>query len=271
MVVYNYDSYKTYLQDLVAFRKSGERRFSYAKLANQIGVQRSYLSRVLRNEASLSSDQLYLLATELNLNGDDRKYLLLLLEIERSQVRERKMELMAERDKYKKEKLKTEAYMKRESIAPTDSAYIDYYGNVLVPIIHMFLTIPAYLKNPDTLCNRLQISPLTLDRALQALERCNLLKIEKSGYQVVSQDLFLSDKSNLWKIYGTQFRLKSIEYHQKIENDQDFFFTASFSANEELRQNLKQKLKDLLKWLSPQVEKCQSEEVYHINLDLFRI
>lgn len=270
MIIYGYDSYKLFLRDLVESRKLAERQFSYAKLAQKIGVQRSYLSRVLNGDASLNADQLFLLSTELNILGEERKYLLLLLELDRCHVPARRLELAAECEKHKKEKLRTEAYMKRESIAPSETAFVEYYGNALVPIVHMFLTIPAFLKDPEGLCDRLQISRKALGSALQTLERCDLLRLEKTGYQLVEKDLFLSARSNLWKIYGTQFRLKSIEYHQKTEDEHDYFFTASFSANEELRQRLRQKLKDLLEWLSPLVEKSHSEEVFHLNLDLFK-
>ena len=69
---------------------------------------------------------------------------------------------------------------------------------------------------------------------------------------------------------ATQFRMKAIEYQQRVDNDRDYFFTSSFTANEEARQEIRERFQEFLAWVEKRVEGCEASEVYQLNCDLFR-
>jgi uncharacterized protein (TIGR02147 family) len=270
MNAHAFTDYRRFLRDLIEAKKRSDPQVTCGRLADRAGVQRTYLSRVLHGRGSLSGDQLYLIARELQVPEKEREYLQLLLETERCQVPERREKLLKRRDQARKEALRSEEFLGREGLVPSESAFAEYYGNSLCPIVHMFLTIPAYLKEPRRIALDLGISHDALTAALNVLERCRVLQLEKQGFRMLKPDLHLSARSHLSRTYATQFRLKAIEYQQRFGNEDDYFFTSSFSGNEKLRTEIKARFLELLRWISAQVEKGSPEKVYHINFDLFR-
>src|SRR4051794_8890731 len=114
MNIYSYKDYKLFLRDAADARKIGDATFSYARLAGQAKIQRSYLSHVLNGEAHLNADQLYEAGQFLRLATDELDYLLLLLDAERCQSPERKRRLVERRQRIQAAKLSSEAALKRE-------------------------------------------------------------------------------------------------------------------------------------------------------------
>src|SRR5262245_46889647 len=105
MQLYSFQSYKLFLQSHLKARQALDAKFSFSWLADQAGVQRSYMSRVMKGQANLSSDQLYAAARALKLPPEERDYLLPLLEIDRCAVPERRQELEKTRDRLQQKKL----------------------------------------------------------------------------------------------------------------------------------------------------------------------
>src|SRR5690349_11834242 len=96
MQVYESKSYKTYLRDALLQKKQAvsASRYTYDRMARACGIQKTYLSRVLNSDGShLSDDQLYLACRFLGVGIEEREFLLLLRDCERSSVPERKAEL----------------------------------------------------------------------------------------------------------------------------------------------------------------------------------
>jgi len=270
MLVYSVRSYREFLLGALREKKAVNPKHSSAWLADQIGVQRSYLSRVLKGGASLNPDQIYAAGKALHLNREEREYLLLLLEIDRSANEERRKELEADRDRLQAKKTAAGPYLKRQPVVPQEAAYAEYYSQPLCPIVHMHLTIPKYLERPMLLKEQLGLSAEALTIVLNILERCGIIGIEGKGYRLILPVLHTTG-SRLSRLYATQFRLKAIEYQQKLDNDSDYFFTSSFSATESTRDEIKQKFLEFLGWVGKKVENADAKEVFHLNFDLFKL
>jgi uncharacterized protein (TIGR02147 family) len=270
LLAYSFRSYRDYLRDALKEKKVVNSKHSAAWLADQIGVQRSYLSRVLKGDASLNADQLYTAGKVLHLNSDERAYLLLLLEIDRTTVEDRRKELEASRDRLQAKKIAAGPYLKRTPVVPLEIASAEYYSLPLCSIVHMHLTIPKFLARPTLLREHLSLSPEALTTVLNVLERCGIIEIEGNGYRLLLPTLHTTG-SRLSRLYATQFRLKAIEYQQKLDNDRDYFFTSSFSASESTRDEIKQRFLEFLSWVGKKVDRAEAKEVFHLNFDLFKI
>lgn len=95
MNIFRHLDYKKLISDLVDSRKKSDSKYSYAKLAEAIRVQKTYISQVVRGGAQLNSDQAYLAARFFDLSEEETEYLRLLVEWDRTQVQERKKSLLA--------------------------------------------------------------------------------------------------------------------------------------------------------------------------------
>ncbi len=77
-------SFKTYVPYLKAQLTGPEQRGRLSRAGEALGVQRSYLSRVLAGELHLTSDHAYRLSEFFEMSAQDRDYFLALVEIERA-------------------------------------------------------------------------------------------------------------------------------------------------------------------------------------------
>lgn len=271
MDVFSYDSYRLCLRDAIDARKTFNRSTSYARLADSVGIKRSYLSSAIHGRADLNADQLFNLCERLNMSRSESDYLLLLREIEKCQVPKRRSQLEEQRHKIKEEELKSEKHLGRKEIAPTDLNYTEYFSTPWCPTVHMFLTVPKYADRLDLIAERLRISRDEVNHALGVLERCRLLRLTGTGIELLSEFLHVPSDSYLSRVYATAFRLKAIEYQQQRTNEEDYFFTSSFSASVALRREIKSKFLEFLQWLGPKVESAPPDDVFHVNFDLFRL
>lgn len=269
--VYSFKDYKYLIKAFLRERKRVDPSFSHSLLAQEIQVQKSYLSRVLNDSASLSSDQVYLFALAFNLSAAEREYLMLLHEMDRCGIEARKQEIIIKLDQIREKELSSDRYLGREAIKPTHENFVEYYGDPLNPIVHMFLTIPKFLAEPGLIGQEIGTSSTHIRGAIQVLERCGVVVTEKKGLRLIKVNLHLDPRSSLYGNFATQFRLKAIQRLQNQPPEQDYFFTASFSANEELRQEIKRRFLELLQWVSQEVDQQKPSGVYHMNFDLFKV
>ena len=271
MTAFRYENYKSFLKDALEIKKKRDPSLSFARLAEAAKIQRSYLSQVLNGAPHLSGDQLYLIAQCLGLAHPETDYLLLLLEIDRSTVEERKHELTARRKSLQAKSLKTENYLSREPNPVSAKSLTRYYCDPLIPIVHLFLTVPKYRKAPADLASRLGASAAQIAHALSVLEECELIRFDEKGLQVLRPFLHLEKESPLAKVNGSFFRLKAIEALQRERSADDYFFTATFSATDALRLEIKEHFLAFLKRRSREIESCPSEQVFQMNFDLFKL
>ncbi len=269
--IYKYTNYRKFLKEMIESKKKLDPSLTFSKLADEMSVQRSYLSQVLNNRGSFNLDQVYLISKQLGLDEDETEYLSLLLEIERSQVKERRGKLNDKRKQIKSLKMKSEKYLDRKPLDIESGFFARYYNDPYCSLVHMFLLIPKYNFSSERLLEKLEISKEKLTEILLILEKCRLIKVQKKKILVIKENLHLSNDSYLSKTNATMFRLKAIEYQQKCVNKSDYFFTASFSSDERTREKIKDSYMDFLSKVSAFVKDAPSEDVYHLNFDLFKI
>jgi uncharacterized C2H2 Zn-finger protein len=133
------------------------------------------------------------------------------------------------------------------------------------------MTVDRYRREPNLIIEKLGITKRDLTEVLTILERCAVVHATKKGYEVDINSRHLSQSNRLSRINAASFRLKAIEYQQRLGNTDDYFFTSTFSATLETRALVKSHFMELLKQVAPKVEGAKAEEVFQMNFDLFRI
>ena len=127
-----------------------EKRESIRQLALQAKIHPSYMSRVMADNARLSGDQAFRLATCLQLSGDERELLLLLVAREAAGDQSYYTHVTAKIEAMRKEQTRLAAMLKRPNRdqAATEHDQIAYYQEVITAKIHMYLTMPRYRARP---------------------------------------------------------------------------------------------------------------------------
>lgn len=270
--VYNYSSYRDFIKDCIEHKKQIVPTMTYAKLAEHSGVQKSYISQVINGRGSLNSDQLFLIGRRLGLKDDELDYLNLLLEEDRCQISDRKCKIQQKISKIRQKHCNSKDYLSSEIIEKVENEYFaQYYSDPYCTLIHIFLTIEDYRQKPTRIASRLNIGIEKLSDVLSILEKCNILKFKNHRVVLLKKSIHLDATSFLSRTNASMFRLKAIEKHQKSQDKEDYFFTASFSSNESVRRNIKKLFLEFLTEVSTSIKEEEADEVFHINFDLFQV
>lgn len=139
MTTYDYIDYRKYLKAAVLAKKASSPSINFSRIAEEVGVQRSYLSQVFGFKCHLNSDQLYVIAKKLGLGEKEIEYLLILLDVEKSQVSARREKLIHLRDSLRNAHFKSENYLDRKTLKIDNGIYSQYYTDPYCSLVHMYL------------------------------------------------------------------------------------------------------------------------------------
>lgn len=273
MNVYEFDDYKEALRaEMSERRRQFGSRFTFEKMAKACGVQKTYLSKVLNGPGHLNPDQLFSCGEYLKLRIQEIEHLLALREREIAQNSTRATLLTAKINEIRREKLKTDSAIETVPEAAIENRKWEYFTDVDLQLVHLFLTVPYYAENPNEICERIGIGQSRLDSILLKLQDWQLIDYSSGIYKAKDPQLHLSQDSPAFLAFGILNRLKTIEKIRdvKFDKSEDSFFSASFSAKTSFQRKLRKKIQELLKETQGEVIKSKSEQVYQLNIDFFR-
>lgn len=271
MDIWEYDSYKLYLRDLLRIkkRKIGN-QFTYQKMAEGCGIQKTYLSRVLNSEfGHLSSDQLYGGCEFLAIPEKEREYLFLLREHEQSQLQSRREEISSQISELRSQIMKTDAHISEDVKSDDSLKFAHYYLEPNVLLTHIFLSVERYRSNIKMIRDKLDISEAEFSVCLNTLEQMGLIAVGHDGYTIKREKSHLPSNSFIYKPYRALQRLKALERIQKLSEDQAYTFSVVFSATLKEKKLIQKKFLSMLKEISNSVSNAPGEEVFQMNFDLF--
>lgn len=267
-LAFEVQSVKEYLVQSVARHPT----LNYSRLAEALRVQRSYLSQVLADKARLSADQLYLAAKSLGASRLEVRYLLLLSELERAQVKDRVTELERELISLKAKALRTDRVLSAHQLQAEAEAANLYYSSWINGWVHMLCLIPQNARNPKLIGERLGLNPKRLEEALLLLKSLKLIEWEKDKpISVLKTMVHLPAHSPLAQSHAAQIRMKTAEQMTKRSDPDSLHFSATFCANSATRLKIKEAFLKFLENQSKLIERAPEEEVFQLSFDLYSI
>lgn len=267
--VYNHLKYRAALEEMIEIRRNSPTRLTLRRLAEQVGLQPSFLTNVLKERFDFSSDQLFAVATELGFSQVERKYLSLLLEHERSTFKPRRDELLKEIEAIRNEQQKTEKHLSSKKVEMTPDAQAEYYLDPFVQLAHVHLSLPLYDKQPDRMAQVLGISNEHLAKVLEVLIRIGYVERKGTHYVVVGRNRHLPKDNPLCGPHQALMRLKSIDQMQRLSSEQAYSFSATITGNEETWEQLRDAYLTFVKKAEGIVKPAPSKKAYQMNFDLF--
>lgn len=272
--IYRYLDYRVALNGVLKERRKVNPKFTASRLAEAIGVQKPYVSRVLKTDAHFNADQLFAAGKFLELTDTEYRYLEILLEWQRSVVTERRRELRAKIRDVQDQSRGTEKHLDVPMLNPkTDDAdYAEYYLEPHAQLVHGFLIVPKYSRDPKQIARILGLTTKKLERILQTLVRLKLIEFNgaRNAYRVLKESTHLHRDSVFAQAYQLLFRQAASEHVKTIDESEKFLFTVTLSADEETRTFIRDEFNEFLKKIEPRVREAPAESVYQMSFDLFR-
>lgn len=267
MRVFEASSYKQVL------RHETRKPKTFSAMAEHCQVQKTYLSKVLNQDAHLNDDQMYLACDYLELSGDERHFALLLHAWERAQVRARRHGLEQQIEGMRAQKLKTEANLSVKSELAADLT--EYYLDPLFQISHMLLTLQRFRNDSLSIGRPLGLPERSVRKCLKGLERMGLIRLKEGKdlvlrAEVLRDNLHLGDSSPLHSAYSARMRLKAIERLDQLDKTDGYSFSVVFSTNPKVRNKIHASFVAWLKTVQTLVQDSAEEEVYQMNFDLLK-
>ena len=270
MNIYLEHCYKKALTKYLLFRKKLRASYTFEAMAQTCGVQKTYLSKVLKHDGNLNLDQLFTACEYLKLKPLESEFLLSLYHYQTAQNSKRRELYKQKIDEIRLKSQATDSKISFKNEKTMQDSIMEYYADPYFSLVHMFLTIEVYSKNPEAMQSALQLDAKKVAYYLDRLESMGIIKQEGIYWKVVQDTLHLPEGSPFVKAHRTLLRLKSLDQLERLSSKDYYSFSVVFSSDESVRREIQERFFQFLEGVKKLVEKGNEKEVYQLNFDLLK-
>lgn len=267
MNIYKMNSYFEVIQTILLENKT---TYGYkAKLAETIGIQRSYLSAFLQKKVHFTLEQIEKLSRFLRLSEAELEFLIDLYNRDRAGTTQLKAYYEKKINRVKNESKDFSNRFKQDSLDEAKQEL--YYSHWAYSAIHMMITIPNF-QDVKSISQRLGLAQTVVLQILTDLEKLNLAQKNGPRWVATQNSLHLSKDS----IYNTsnhnQWRQRAVANTlNKSSNANSIHYTALYSLSLQDVNVLRELILDYIDKTRKIVYSSNEEEVVCFNCDLFMI
>lgn len=266
--IYSFISYKIYLKAVEAARITVQRGFR-TRMSEAIGCQNAFISQVLNGDAHLSLEQAIECARFLELDSNEEKFFLLLVQLARAGSKSLKEHFEAEVIRLREESLNIEKKVS-VNLSLSEAAKTQYYSKWYYAAIHVLVSIDGF-QTIDKISQALKLSRARVQNALLFLLESNLVEENNGIFKQGNAQLHLSKNAPQVFSHHQNWRLRAIEHLHSESYEQDVHYSTvsslSHSDAAELRRRLLQTIEDYVQIVRPSKE----ETAYAFTLDFFKL
>lgn len=270
--------YKKALIKYVQEKKIKNKSISFESMAKYCGIQKTYLSKVLHKKGNLSLDQFFLACQYLKLTSTEFEFMENLFHFSTTNIELRKIKYQKLLEENKKEILKSENNLKLTNTPQTKTNDLQneiqnhqiYFLDPYYQLVHLFLHIPHYSKNPIEISKKLNLTTETLENYLTDLIHWNYIEKIKNSYRILTTNQHLSKNSKLNKVFRNFIRQASLNKMNQLNTDDFYSISVVMACSEESQQKIHKQFLEFLKSTQNEVLSSESNEVYQLNFDLLK-
>lgn len=270
MKIYEYENYQDFINAYILSEKAVGNKVTFQKLADQMRIQKSYLSKVMAKNASINKDQGFLLASSLGLSEKETEYFFLLIDYEKCALSELKEKLKNKIKTIQVKETQSDRYIDKTNNELTSEELQEYYLLPENQLIHLALSIPKYQSDIEKLREELKINKQSFSMSLKILQKLELIKVIDKKVKLLKSNLHLKHDSPFFHQWKAQMSLKSIEWIKNLETKDKYNFTVSFTSDEETKESIRIEFLNFLKKVEALVTKAPSKKLYQLNFDLHK-
>jgi uncharacterized protein (TIGR02147 family) len=266
--LFNYLSYRILLRDQAVAWKKSRTGFTLQRIAEQAQIQAPYLTNAFKERAHLSTDQIYALSLIFEWDADATEYCTLLMEWERSGLPGRRKALKEKVERIRKEKLSTEANLRKQVVATGESDR--FFLNPYYSLIHAFMGVDRFSKEPMLVAQKLGLDPRQFKAWLADLVAMGYLEKDGARYKKRKTNFHLPKESPLCSPHLQLFGLATAQQLLRLPDEEKYNFSVTFSADPAARESIQREYLAFLKKVEGLVKEAPSEEIFGLRFDLFR-
>lgn len=263
--IFVYEDYKAFLNDWIENQPG---RGWKVKLATTISCNTTYITHLLRGNAHLSLEQAESASLLLNLDKDEKKYFLLLVQYGRAGTLSLK-NFLKEQMKQSVEqhyKLKNRLIYSKE-LSKEDQAI--YYSRWYYSAILISLTISKLQAVPD-IAYFLGLPENTVREALNFLTSRGLVETDRARFKIGTVSIHLgSDSPNVYK-HHTNWRMRAIESMDNLK-EEDLHYSSVISINEKDKVKVREIMTEAIEKIRNVVRDSKEDTVCAYNIDFFSL
>jgi uncharacterized protein (TIGR02147 family) len=245
---------------------------TWRKLASEIPMQYTYLSKALNDEDThLSEDHLFNVCRALEFFPDETEFLFLQRSYATARDSERKEHLLRKiRDLRQSRKLNA----KDQALSSSQLAeQVRYLFEPLCLIVHQALDVAEYRKDPRRLCAPLSITVGQLKEILRVLSRNDYIELEDDGLTVrklKAGDIHFGPNHFLMRYHLSMVKSQMIARVSRTVEEDKFGFLVTFTMDEPSFKKIRDEFQEFLKSVEKIASKAKNESVYQLSFDLFK-
>jgi len=270
--IFQFNSYRDVLRTTLLHHKAQRgHEFTFDKMAKACRLQSTYLSAVLGGKGHLNSDQLYTACEFLGMREPEYLFTNLLHELERSVFPSRRIKLQREIAALRSKEQATEVFIKDTPVHEVDTpGLMAFYLDFNAQLVHMFLTLEHFKKDPERIRVALGLDPCVFKKALTHIEKAGLARFSGKAIEVLKDDFHLPSTSPLYPTYRTQMRLRALEFMQSRSRENHYSFSVLFSTDDAVRRRIHARFMEFIDWAQKQTQEGEQTSVCQMNFDLLR-
>ena len=269
MRIFEYNDYRLFLKNYIQnLPKRGHGEVS--KMAAYLEITQPLMSQILSGDKSLNLEQADLLAEYLQLRDDEKEYLFILVQIERSGRVSLKKYFNAKRDKLKKKSLEISSVISPEKVL-TDNERSLFYSSWMMQAIRLLTSIPEYqVQTVQKITKALGLSKRQVEDVLQFLIESGLCIKKNDRIEIGAKSTHLENTSQHLIRHHTNWRLKAI---QSFENptEEERMFTGPMTISRKDYEKIQTEILKLLSGLYKTVASSDAELLVCLNIDFFQV
>ena len=268
MEIFTHSDYRKLLDILLKTPVRGGGKGAQTRLAQHLGCQQAFISRVISDKAELSQDQAFLVGEFFKFTHLEREYWLNLVFENRA--------ARASLKKYYKEKL---SKIREENSSLNKSIHVDrkiteveksfYYSDWYYQAIHMICGLPGR-HSISSLAGRLALDESLVIQALEHLVASGLIKRKDGLYQISDGRIHLPPEHPLIRRQHTNWRLQSILRMTKAE-EKDLRYTSVATCSTQDAERIRSLIVKTVLEIREIVKNSKDEVALFYGLDLFQI
>ena len=265
--IFDFRDYKTYLLFYETDVTRGMKAFR-SKLSTAIGCQAAYVSQILNGDSHFSLEQAVLMNPFLAHDRKEAHFFILLVQYARSGNSKLRSYFIDQIEEVEKERtvLKSRVGVKN-SLTEEDKAI--YYSQWYFAAIHVLVTISNY-QNIEQISQRLSIDKTQVKKALDFLERAQLISKDAERFSIGKARIHLGQDSTFIGLHHSNWRLKSLEYARQ-EKPENLHYSSVITISESDRVILRNMIIDCIDDFKKVVRDSKEQDVFAFSADFFRL
>ncbi len=265
MNLFEYADYKEFVLDLVSQTKLLGRG-PYARLAEHLNVNSTFISQVFKGDKHLSIDHALQIAKLLKFNNLQTEYFMNLVQKERSASYETKDFFASRLKNLQKEAKKLSNYVSDHQVLDSIDQAI-FYSDPIYSQVRLLTGIKKY-QSAKAISEHLQKPLAEIKDVLDFLVSAGLCVKKQNQFEMGAKSTHVSKDSPFFRQHHSNWHIKAIE-NFSTSDERHLHFTAPLSIAKKDIPEVLDSLKAAIQNVSATVKDSNEEEVHCLLIDFF--